>query len=60
MIYTLSIPVIYMEYDISFTKRISKMGKNRIIKVPKDRHDDFEHKDLVKVTLMKKEQQKLH
>lgn len=36
------------------------MGKNRVIKVPKDRQDDFEHKDLVKVTLMKKEQQKLH
>lgn len=52
--------MVFIEYEISFTKRISKMGKNRVIKVPKDRHDDFEHRDLVKVTLMKKEQQKLH
>ena len=35
------------------------MGKNFVIKIPKDRHDDFEHKDLVKVVLVKKEQ-KLH
>ena len=49
-----------MEYEISFTKRVSKMGKNLVIKVPKDRHDDFDHKDLVKVSLVKKELQKLH
>jgi hypothetical protein len=35
------------------------MGQNRVIKIPKDRHDDFDHKDLVKVVLVKKEQ-KLH
>ena len=39
---------------------MSKMGKNLVIKVPKDRHDDFEHKDLVKVTLVKKEGPRLH
>ena len=44
-----------MEYEISFTKRVSKMGKSLVIKVPKDRHDDFDHKDLVKVYLVKKE-----
>lgn len=49
-----------MEYEISFVKRVSKMGKNLVIKVPKDRHDDFDHKDLVKVILVKKEQPKLH
>jgi hypothetical protein len=36
------------------------MGKNRVIKVPLDRHEDFEHKDLVKVTLVKKTQEKLN
>ena len=49
-----------MEYEISFTKRISKMGKNRVIKVPKDRHEDFDHQDLVKVTLVKKKLGELH
>jgi len=49
-----------MEYEISFTKRVSKMGKNLVIKIPKDRHDDFDHKDLVKVSLVKKELQRLH
>jgi len=41
-------------FDISFIKRISKMGKHLMIKVPRDRHDDFEHMDLVKVILVKK------
>ena len=49
-----------MEYEISFTKRVSKMGKNLVIKIPKDRHDDFDHKDHVKVSLVKKELQRLH
>jgi len=37
-----------------FIKRISKMGPNLVIKVPKDRHRDFERGDLVKVILIKK------
>lgn len=41
-------------FEISFTKRVSKMGPHLVIKIPKDRHDDFEHKDLVKVVLLKK------
>ena len=42
-------------HEISFTKRISKLKKDKlIIIIPKDRLDDFEHKDLVKVTLIKK------
>ena len=41
--------------EISFTKRISKLKKDKlIIIIPKDRLDDFEHKDLVKVVLVKK------
>ena len=36
------------------------MGPHRVIKIPKDRHDDFEHNDLIKVTLLKKDPQKLH
>ena len=46
--------------EISFTKRISKMGPHLIIKVPKDRHEDFEHNDLIKVTLLKKKYSLLH
>ncbi len=46
-------------YEISFTKRVSKMGTHLVIKVPKDRHDDFDHNDLIKVTLLKKNP-KLH
>jgi len=49
-----------MDEEISFTKRISKMGPHRIIKIPKDRHDDFEHQDLIKVTLVKKKYSPLH
>lgn len=37
-----------------FIKRISKMGQNLVIKVPKDRHGDFERSDLVRVILVKK------
>ncbi|MDP3918760.1 MAG: hypothetical protein Q8Q35_02550 [Nanoarchaeota archaeon] len=37
-----------------FIKRISKMGPNLVIKVPKDRHSDFSKGDLVKVILVKK------
>jgi|ETN01SMinimDraft_4_1059930.scaffolds.fasta_scaffold57995_2 hypothetical protein len=48
------------DYEISFTKRISKMGKNFVIKIPLDRHDDFEHKDLVKVILLKKDHKSTH
>jgi len=48
------------DMEISFTKRISKMGPHRIIKIPKDRHDDFEHNDLIKVILLKKEFTPLH
>ena len=40
--------------EISFTKRISKLKKDKLIViVPKDRLDDFEHKDLIKATLLK-------
>jgi len=46
--------------EISFTKRISKMGPHLIIKVPKDRHEDFEHNDLIKVTLLKKKLTLIH
>lgn len=46
--------------EISFTKRISKMGPYLVIKIPKDRHDDFEHSDLIKVTLLKKKLTPLH
>ncbi len=50
-----------MEIDeISFTKRISKMGPHLVIKIPKDRHDDFEHNDLIKVILLKKKLTPLH
>ncbi len=38
-----------------FIKRISKMGPNLVIKVPKDRHRDFSKGDLVKVLLIKKD-----
>ena len=38
-----------------FIKRISKMGPNLIIKVPKDRHVDFGKGDLVRVVLIKKD-----
>ena len=38
-----------------FIKRISKMGPNLVIKVPKDRHGDFEKGDLVRVLLVKKD-----
>ncbi|MCK4589766.1 MAG: hypothetical protein KAT77_04935 [Nanoarchaeota archaeon] len=41
--------------EISFTKRISKLKKDKLIVIiPKDRLDDFSHKDLVKVVLIKK------
>ena len=45
----------HIPIDEEFIKRISKMGPNLIIKVPKDRHGDFEKKDLVKVILVKKD-----
>jgi len=38
-----------------FIKRISKMGPNLVIKVPKDRHRDFGKGDLVRVILIKKD-----
>ena len=38
-----------------FIKRISKMGPNLVIKVPKDRHGDFEKGDLVRVLLVEKD-----
>ena len=41
--------------EIDFTKRVSKLSdKKLVILIPKDRMDDFEHKDLVKVILVKK------
>jgi hypothetical protein len=41
--------------EISFTKRISKLKKDKlIIIIPKDRLDDFGHKDLVKVVFLKR------
>lgn len=41
--------------EVSFTKRISKLKKDKLIVIiPKDRLDDFGHKDLVKVILLKK------
>jgi hypothetical protein len=41
--------------EINFTKRVSKLKKDKlIIIIPKDRLDDFSHKDLVKVTFLKK------
>ena len=44
-----------MEQEIPFTKRVSKLKKDKlIIIIPKDRLDDFAHKDLVKVVLLKK------
>ncbi len=48
------------DLEISFTKRISKMGPHRIITIPKDRHDDFEHSYLIKVILLKKKLQPIH
>jgi len=42
-----------------FIKRISKMGPNLVIKVPKDRHRDFGRGDLVKVILVKKDHGKV-
>ena len=40
--------------EITFTKRISKLKKDKLIVIiPKDRLDDFSHKDLVKVILLK-------
>jgi hypothetical protein len=42
-----------------FIKRVSKMGPNLVIKVPKDRHGDFEKRDLVKVILIKKDHGKV-
>lgn len=45
--------------EISFTKRISKLNKEKLIVIiPKDRLDDFGHKDLVKVILLKKAKKK--
>ena len=45
--------------EITFTKRISKLKKDKlIIIIPKDRLDDFSHKDLVKVVLVKKAKKK--
>jgi len=44
-----------MVKEVSFTKRISKLKKDKlIIIIPKDRLDDFSHKDLIKVMLVKK------
>ena len=41
--------------EITFTKRISKLKDDKlIIIIPKDRLDDFSHKDLVKIVLVKK------
>jgi len=41
--------------EITFTKRVSKLRKDKlIIIIPKDRLDDFGHKDLVKVVFLKK------
>jgi len=41
--------------EVSFTKRVSKLSKDKLIVIiPKDRLDDFSHKDLVKVVLLKK------
>ena len=43
--------------EISFTKRISKLRKDKlVILIPKDRLDDFGHKDLIKVIFLKKSQ----
>jgi hypothetical protein len=39
--------------EIFFTKRISKISGNLIISIPVD-ETKFEHKDLVKVTLLRK------
>ncbi|MBU2639412.1 MAG: hypothetical protein KKG75_01755 [Nanoarchaeota archaeon] len=43
-----------IQYQEEFIKRISKMGPNLVIKVPKDRHRDFDRGDLVRVSLIKK------
>ena len=41
--------------EIDFTKRISKLSDNKlVILIPKDRMDDFKHKDLVKVVWLKR------
>ena len=45
--------------EISFTKRVSKLKKDKLIVIiPKDRLDDFGHKGLVKVILIKKKNAK--
>ena len=50
-----SILKVYFMEEISFIKRISKLKKDKLIVIiPKDRLDDFGHKDLVKVILLKK------
>ena len=44
-----------IQINEEFIKRISKMGPNLVIKVPKDRHRDFGRGDLVRVILIKRD-----
>lgn len=44
-----------IQINEEFIKRISKMGPNLVIKVPKDRHRDFAKGDLVRVILIKRD-----
>jgi len=46
--------------EVSFTKRVSKLSKDKlVVLIPKDRLDDFGHKDLVKVTFLKRATKKM-
>jgi len=41
-----------MKMEISFTRRVSKMGNDLMIKIPEDMKEHFKHKTLCKIIKM--------